>query len=66
MVHVLQHKILYILRRIPVMTWDPLGVGDDWVAAVEVVTSEEIIEETTFTSSHLGHPQRIMQFTATG
>ena len=49
----------------PVMTWDPLGLGGDWVAAAEVVATEEIIE-AIFTSSHLGHAQRIMQFTATG
>ena len=26
---------------IPVMTWDPLGLGDDWVAVPEVVASDE-------------------------
>ena len=37
------------------MTWDPLGLetlGEDWVAVPEVVVSEEIIEETIFTTSY--------------
>ena len=36
------------------MTWDPLGLeilGEDWVAVPEVVVSEEITEETIFTTS---------------
>ena len=36
------------------MTWDPLGLETlrkDWVFALEVVVSEEIIEETTFTTA---------------
>ena len=33
-----QNTLLY--SGIPVMTWDPLGLGDDWVAVPEVVASE--------------------------
>ena len=36
------------------MTSDPLGLemlGEDWVVAPEVAVSEEIIEETTFTTA---------------
>ena len=31
----------FIYSGIPVVTWDPLGVGDDRVAVPEVVASEE-------------------------
>ena len=31
----------FVYSGIPVMTWDPLGVGDDRVAVPEVVASEE-------------------------
>ena len=31
----------FIYSGIPMMTWDPLGPGYDWVAVSEVVASEE-------------------------
>jgi len=50
------------------MTWDPLGLetlGENWVAAPEVVVSEEIIEETIFTASfeYPVHRESFMKFT---
>ena len=51
-----------IQSHLPVMTWDPPGLGDDRVAVPEVVASKEIREETIF-NSHLVHPERITEFT---
>ena len=38
-------QITLIQSCLPVMTWDALGLDDVWVAAAEVVATEEIMKE---------------------